>query len=208
MPMPKRLALAAALLSLALPLSARADLPAARWDHRPGASAWTKAALAALQGKGGALLRSQPADIATFCPAYPKAETEDRAAFWMGLFSALAKHESTWNPRAAGEGGKYRGLLQIAPATARAYGCDARQLYDGASNVSCAVTIAARQVARTGVVVGGPGGWGGLAADWGPMRNRAKLADIAAWTRAQDYCQLDQPKTLAPEPYSAQDRAG
>jgi hypothetical protein len=40
------------------------------------------------------------------------------------------------------------------------------------------------------------------------MRNRKKLADIAAWTRAQDYCQLDQPKTLAPEPYGAHDRAG
>lgn len=208
MTLPKRLALAVGLLALALPLSARADLPAARWDHRPEATVWTRAALAALQGKGGALLRSQPTDIATFCPAYPKAKADDRAAFWMGLFSALAKHESTWNPRAAGEGGRYRGLLQITPATARAYGCDAGALYDGAANVSCAVAIAARQVARTGVVVGGPGGWGGLAADWGPMRNGRKLADIAAWTRAQDYCQLDQTNTLAPQPYGAPDHAG
>jgi hypothetical protein len=203
-------ALAAAALALMLPVAAaaQADLPAARWDHRPEAAAWTQAALTALENRGGGLLRSEPADIATFCPAYPKSGAEDRAAFWVGLFSALAKHESTWNPRAAGEGGKYRGLLQIAPATARAYGCDAGQLYDGASNVSCAVTIAARQVARTGVLVGGPGGWGGLAADWGPMRNGRKLADIAAWTRAQDYCQLDQPKALAPESYGPADHAG
>lgn len=195
-------------LAMALVVPAGAEIPAARWDHRPEAREWTTATLAAIRGKGDRLVNSVPADIATFCPAYTKAEDADRRAFWVGLLSALAKHESTWNPRAAGEGGKYRGLLQIAPGTARAYGCDAGRLYDGAANLSCAVNIAAYQVARTGVVAGGPGGWGGLAADWGPMRNRKKLADIAAWTRDQDYCRLESPKGLAPQPYGAPDRAG
>ncbi|MFN3292225.1 MAG: transglycosylase SLT domain-containing protein [Gemmobacter sp.] len=187
---------------------ALAEVPVARWDHRPEAGAWTQATLVALKGTGKRLVQSVPADIATFCPAYTKANEADRRAFWVGLFSALAEHESTWNPRAKGEGGKYRGLLQIAPGTARAYGCDAGALYDGASNLACAVNIASEQVEATGVVAGGPGGWGGLAADWGPMRNRSKLAEIAAWTREQAYCQLDSPKTVAPKPYGPPEYAG
>jgi len=162
--------------------------PAARWDHRPDGTTWTMAMLEAIEDRGQALVSTVPRDIDTFCPAYAKADDDDRAAFWVGLFSALAKHESTWNPGARGEGGKYRGLLQITPATARAYGCDARNLYDAETNLSCAVNIAARQVERGQVVAGGPGQWAGVAADWGPMRSRKKLADIAAWTRAQEYC--------------------
>lgn len=165
------------------------DAPVARWDHRPEATQWTEATLSAISTKGTALTTTKLSDVSEFCPAYPTASQEDRRAFWMGLFSALAKHESTWNPRAAGAGGRYQGLLQISPQTARAYGCDASALYDGEANLSCAVNIAARQVERTGVVAGGPGNWGGVAADWGPMRVASKRADIAQWTRAQDYCQ-------------------
>lgn len=189
-----RIALAAT-LALGLPMACTMDAgagpderPAARWDHRPEGGQWTRATLAAISTKGQGLTATDPSDIHTFCPAYPSASEAERQAFWMGLFSALAKHESTWNPRAAGAGGKYRGLLQITPATARAYGCDATALYDGKSNLACAVNIASRQVERTGVVVGQPGNWGGIAADWGPMRNAKKRADIAAWTSAQSYC--------------------
>lgn len=185
--------LLALILPMACSMSADANStpsPAAGWDHRPEGVAWTKATLGAISTKGRALTESRPADIQTFCPAYTQNSEAERQAFWMGLFSALAKHESTWNPRAAGAGGRYRGLLQIAPATARAYGCDATALYDGKANLSCAVTIASRQVAKTGVVAGAPGEWGGLAADWGPMRNAKKRAEIAAWTRKQDYCSI------------------
>lgn len=164
------------------------DPPAARWDHRPQGDNWTEATLAAISTKGQALTATNLSDIDTFCPGYKTADLEDRQAFWMGLFSALAKHESTWNPRAAGAGGKYRGMLQISPNTARAYGCDAGALYEAEANLSCAVKIASRQVARTGKVAGGPGAWGGVAMDWGPMRNASKRADIAAWTRSQEYC--------------------
>lgn len=193
---PRTRPLIAALLALTLPMActmgagATSDVPAARWDHRPEGDQWTHATLSAISTKGRALIDTELADIETFCPAYPEAPEAGRKAFWIGLFSALAKHESTWNPQAAGAGGKYRGLLQIAPSTARAYGCDAAALYDGTANLSCAVNIASKQVGRTGVVAGGPGGWGGLAADWGPMRNAGKRAEIAAWTRAQDYCRI------------------
>lgn len=144
--------------------------------------------LEAIEDRGHGLISTVPRDIETFCPAYATADDTDRAAFWVGLFSALAKHESTWNPRAKGEGGKYRGLLQITPATARAYGCDATNLYDAETNLTCAVQIASRQVKAGQAVAQKSDRWLGVAADWGPMRNARKRADIAGWTRAQDYC--------------------
>ena len=165
-----------------------ADVPVTRWDHRPEARDWTEAALGAISTKGRDLVETEPADISYYCPGYAGGTEDDRAAFWVGLMSALAKYESGWRPEAAGAGGLYRGLMQIAPATARSYGCDAATLYEGTENLSCAVSIASRQVGRTGLVAGAPGQWGGLALDWGPMRSAAKRSEIAAWTRAQDYC--------------------
>lgn len=168
-----------------------ADLPVMRWDHRPEAAIWTRATLGAIEDHGRALVTTVPRDIAAFCPAYPGASDADRAAFWAGLLSALAKHESTWRPEAAGGGGKWIGLTQIAPRTARGYGCDAQSvgaLKDGAANLSCAVQIAAHQVGRDGYLVRDGANWRGMARDWMPFRNDAKRADMAAWTSQQSYC--------------------
>lgn len=167
-------------------------LPAMRWDHRPEAMGWTAATLAALRREGAVLETTVPSDIAAFCPAYASAPAADRRAFWAGFLSALAKHESTWNPRAKGGGGKWIGLMQIAPQTAAANGCEAssgKSLTDGAANLACAVKIAARQVGRDGAIVSdGAGDWRGAARDWAPLRSAEKRADVASWTRAQSYC--------------------
>lgn len=163
-------------------------LPAMGWDHHVEGEEWTEATLAALQAQGADLLRHVPGDISDWCPGYAEASQEERAAFWAGLLSALAKHESTWNPQAVGGGGKWFGLVQISPATARGYGCaagSAEALKDGEANLSCAVRIAARTVMRDGVVAAGGGG---LAADWGPFHSRAKRAEMANFTRSQNYC--------------------
>lgn len=176
------------------------ELPATRWDHRPEAEVWTRTALQALEGDGSALVATVPADIAEWCPAYEAGGETARAAFWVGLMSALAKHESTWNPAAVGGGGLWVGLLQIDPRTARGYRCEAdssAELKDGTGNLACAVRIMAHQVPRHGVIAGAPGNWGGVAADWGPMRSAAKRAEMAAWTRAQPYC---RPQAGAAEP--------
>jgi hypothetical protein len=162
-----------------------------RWDFRPEAPAWTAATLRALEGDGAALQTVVPEDIDVFCPGYESKSGPERRAFWAGLFSALAKHESTWNPAASGGGGRWIGLLQIAPSTARNYGCSAdstAELKDGSANLSCAVKIAAVQVARDGLVAGD--GDDGVGRDWAPFRSSEKRADIARWTRAQSYCQL------------------
>lgn len=164
------------------------DVPVMRWDHRPEATEWTRATMTAVGTHGASLLNLVPADIAQYCPAYPKASAHNRAAFWSGLLSALAKHESTWNPTAAGGGGRWIGLTQIAPQTAKGYGCGAQSsaaLKDGAANLSCAVRIMASTVSRDGVI---SRGGRGVAADWAPFHNSAKLKDMKNWTKEQAYC--------------------
>jgi hypothetical protein len=161
---------------------------AMRWDHRPEADSWTETTLAALDSHGGSLVSTMPADIDTWCPAYKTADVEGRKVFWTGLLSALAKHESTWNPAAVGGGGKWFGLVQIAPATARGYGCEARSgeaLKNGEANLACAVRIMNVTVPRDGVV---SQGMRGVAADWGPFHSASKRDDMINWMRAQPYC--------------------
>ena len=165
-------------------LEAASAPPVMRWDHRPEAAQWTQTTLSALETYGAALPALEPADIAEWCPGYPDAGAADRRSFWAGLLSALAKHESTWNPKAVGGGGLWIGLVQIDPRTARGYDCDARtaaELKDGAANLSCAVRIAASQVPKRGTVSRGM-------RDWGPFHDPRKRAEMSAWTSAQPYC--------------------
>ncbi len=163
-------------------------IPVARWDHKPQAEAWTGAVLGALEGPGAPLVDLVPADFETWCPGYATATEEERKAFWVGLLSALAKHESTWRPEVSGGGGRWHGLLQISPGTARGYGCRAQTaaaLKDGVANLQCAVRIMGRTVTRDRVIAAGGRG---VAADWGPFHFGAKRADMQAWTRVQPYC--------------------
>jgi hypothetical protein len=153
------------------------------WNHRPEADMWTRAALDALSSYGAAIPATVPSDIEDWCPGYETASMADRRAFWAGLLSTLAKHESTWQPELVGAG-RYYGLMQISPPTARYRGCAATSgaaLKDGAANLRCAVRIMSHTVPAKGSVVGGM--W-----DWGPFHVPAKRAEMAAWTRAQSYC--------------------
>jgi soluble lytic murein transglycosylase-like protein len=163
---------------------------AMRWDHQPGGSEWTLAALQAVAARDPVLAARVPSDIEAWCPGYAEADIADRRSFWVGLLSAVAKHESSWNAAAAGGGGRWIGLLQISPQTARAQGCTAQSaaaLKDGAANLTCAVQILAEDVARDGVVAG-PGNRG-VGRDWMPFRKADKRAEMAGWTRAQPFCQ-------------------
>ncbi len=168
--------------------SALPEVPA-RWDHRPEAVNWTAAAFVAVAEKDAVLAARVPADIAVWCPGYAEAPLNDRRAFWVGMMSALAKHESSWNPHAAGGGGRYVGLMQISPTTARANGCDATSagaLKDGSENLACAVEVFSRDVARDGVVAGK--GNQGVGRQWSPFRKAGKRAEMAEWTASQPYC--------------------
>lgn len=169
----------------ATPASAQEALPTLRWDHRPEGERWTEATLVALRSHGAALPATVPDGIEAWCPAYAEAPQEDREAFWAGLISALSKHESTYRPEAVGGGGKWFGLVQIAPATARGYGCAAGSgdaLKDGAANVACAVRIMATK-AR-----GGADGVRSIASDWGPFHSASKREEMRAWVSQQPFC--------------------
>jgi hypothetical protein len=168
-----------------------ANVPNTRWTHQPDHLLWDRAALAALKSHGKPLVDMVPNDIQTWCPHYPEASDADRRAFWLGFMSGLAKFESTYKPKAVGGGGKWYGLLQILPATARGYKCNVgtgEALKNGAANLSCAVRIMAVTVPRDGVVHAKDNRWRGVSADWGPMRSPSKRADIANWVKRQPYC--------------------
>nr|WP_245875879.1 transglycosylase SLT domain-containing protein [Puniceibacterium antarcticum] len=162
-----------------------------RWSDRERGRLWTLAAVSALRGHAKTLPRLVPRDIDAWCPAYRHADKAEREAFWIGLLSAMAKHESTYRPNAVG-GGRWYGLLQIFPGTARNYGCRARsgdELTSGPANLSCALRIMSKTVARDGVV---SNGMRGVAADWGPFRSEEKREDMMSWTRSQSYCQMPE----------------
>lgn len=159
------------------------------WDARPEAAVWTASTLAAVARYDGVLAGAVPGDIKAWCPGYANNGLAERRAFWAGLLSALAKPESSWNPRASGGGGRYIGLLQISPQTARANGCAATSagaLKDGSANLACGVKIMARQVAQDSVVAGN--GRRGLGRDWGPFNKASTRAEMAGWTARQSYC--------------------
>lgn len=169
--------------------------PTLRWSHRVEGPEWTAATMNALATHGGALPDIVPADIANWCPAYPQATEFERRAFWAGLISALAWHESTHRPQAVGGGGLWYGLTQILPGTARGYGCEARSggaLQDGAANLRCAVRIMSSTVARDGVV---SRGMRGVAADWGPFHSARKREDMRRWVSSQPYCTPSEGRT-------------
>lgn len=184
-------------VELPAPVLHLGEIPSTQWQHRSESAQWTLSALSALETHGKPLADSVPQDVDGWCPGYRSASPEARRAFWVGFLSALAKHESTWRPDAVGGGGKWYGLMQILPSTARLYGCRARSgdaLKDGASNLSCAIRIMARTVPRDGVIALNGGRWGGVAADWGPMRSSSKRTEMASWLRGQSYCAVTTSK--------------
>jgi hypothetical protein len=163
--------------------------PPMQWDHHPEGAEWTESTLVAVSTKDPVLSEKVPADIETWCPGYPKANVEERRAFWAGLLSAVAKYESTWNEKASGGGGRWIGLMQIDPRSAGYYGCEATSvgaLKDGEANLQCAVEIMSTQVAKDGLVAGG--GDRGIGRDWAPLRSNEKRSAMSAWTSAQPYC--------------------
>ena len=173
------------------PVARTRFLPRARWDFKSGGYLWTRAAMSAIATHADVLTSIVPRDIDIWCPGYAARSEEARRAFWVGMMSALSKHESTYNPRAVGGGNQWYGLLQIYPDTARRYGCYAQTgeaLKNPANNLSCAARIMAVTVERDQAVALHDGRWRGVAADWGPMTNRAKISEMAAWTSAQSYC--------------------
>ncbi|WP_041544544.1 MULTISPECIES: lytic transglycosylase domain-containing protein [Chelativorans] len=178
-----------------------ARVTVARWDGVAGADGYTRLALDAVRRNGSALVSNVPEDVSRYCPGYEKANADDRASFWVGLLSALAKWESNFKPAvtftepdiydASGNNVISRGLLQLSFESANAYGCGLRtadDLHDPGTNLTCGVKILSRLVTRSGVIASDGRPWRGAAAYWSPFRDQAKRADIQSWTSRQSYC--------------------
>ncbi len=169
-------------------MSSVSSRPVAAWDDMPDGPRWTEAVLSALEGPGLPLVTNVPTDVAEFCPAFAASGPAERSAFWVSFLSVLAGQESTWRQDVSGGNGRWHGLLQISPATARGYGCEATTadgLKSGPANLRCGVRIMATTVARDGVIAAGKGG---VAADWGPLQRGPQREKIADFTRRQSYC--------------------
>ncbi|WP_417257666.1 transglycosylase SLT domain-containing protein [Celeribacter sp.] len=178
-------------------------IPDLRWDHTPKGKTWTKATMGFITSHGQRLTKTVPRDINEWCPGYPDQDTRGRAAFWAGLLSTLSYHESTWREAAAGGGGKWFGLTQIAPPTARWRKCRARtaeELKNGVANLSCAVRIMNITVPRDQVV---SAGMKGVAADWGPFHSSSKREDMKRWLKRQDFCKVVMRRSPIPLPRPA-----
>ncbi|WP_460274813.1 transglycosylase SLT domain-containing protein [Celeribacter sp. ULVN23_4] len=175
-------------------------MPKLRWKNENEGPQWTRAAMKAVASHGQRLVKTVPQDINDWCPGYASQDQNGRAAFWAGLLSSLSYHESTWRETAVGGGGKWFGLVQISPATARLYKCRAgsgEALKDGPSNLSCAIRIMNKTVARDGVV---SAGMRGVAADWGPFHSSRKREDMQRWVMAQPFCRQVMKSSPIPLP--------
>jgi hypothetical protein len=170
--------------------------PPMQWDSHPEAEEWTDSTLVALSTKDEELSEQVPADIETWCPGYVEAPIEARRAFWAGLMSSVAKYESTWNPLASGGGGRWIGLMQISPRSAKNYGCEATSasaLKDGEANLECAVEIMSNR---------------SPAMDWWPATAAGAWARLGPAAQRRKACcngRLDQHATLLPRGISQAD---
>lgn len=162
-------------LAAALPLGKTPkEAPAPAGD---GTDAWTQAALEVLDQEGVTLLSTVPADVMQFCPGYATQTRENRAAFWAGLLSAMARQE----------GAEAAGLASHTAGKGQSGGC-AGELLAGGEPLQCAVRTVARHVVRDGSISGHKGGWRGAAREWLPLRSDGSRAKIAGFTRKQSYC--------------------
>lgn len=176
-------------------------LPRARWEQRRDGALWTRVVMSAVQTHGTPLLDVVPKDIADWCPAYPENGSEDRAAFWAGFISTLARYESTFDQRAVGGGDRWFGLMQIYPPTAAFRSCRVQTgagLQRGSDNLNCAVRIMAITVPRDQAISTKDTRWRGVAADWGPMRTDWMRRDMQRYTKRQVYCRrLEEVRPVA-----------
>jgi hypothetical protein len=133
------------------------------WDgETDDASLWTQWLSEDLETHGAVLIDLIPADATTFCKTWPRLTRRGREQVWITLISAIAKHESDFNPHGIFEEPPPTselsiGLMQLSLSDAKEYHCDfttEAQIEDPRSNLECAVRILAALVPTDGVVGG------------------------------------------------------
>jgi soluble lytic murein transglycosylase-like protein len=197
--------LCVALVAALAPLAAHAQSDYAAWARSNADGTWTAAAEAAV--KASALPGLRPKDITPFCPGYATRTPGERARFWVGLLSAIARRESRFDPATSyqesfndsqGKRVISRGLLQISfeSANQRAYSCQIARpedLHDPAVNLACGVKILGFWVKKDGVIAAyASGSIQGGGRYWSTLReNHGNLLELMAFTRKLSVCAVD-----------------
>jgi hypothetical protein len=133
----------------------------------------------------------EPADVATFCPAYKRQSREGRAVFWRTLFATIAGPESGYNTATpyweTGRQQQYSiGLLQLSLSNEGNYKCGFKSeadITDPDRNLSCGIRIMTKRIRMGGVIGGDKAHFDkGGAAYWSTLRytsdSRAELIKV------------------------------
>jgi len=185
------------------------------WESvNPEGVFWSAAVYGAIGGSREVTEQLLPGadDVESFCPKYFLLSDQQRMNFWGYLISAIAMHESGFNPLARASKGRAvadevtgqelfpEGLLQVSYQDSKRYqGCrfawekdknlhplDARKTtLNPLINLQCGVHILAKQVqSRKRIALKNNGYWPVL--EEGGSRER--LAEISAATQALPFC--------------------
>ncbi len=150
-------------------LGENGDRQRAVWDHKPGTEAWNNAMLRALKIHRPILETAK--DVEVFCPSYGKATSFQKNTCWIRLFSAMARYESNFRPKAIykeSNGANSVGLLMMAPEHCPKANTE-EKLLNAEANIECAVPRLARMIEKRGQHISGPNFTGG-AAYWSVLR--------------------------------------
>jgi hypothetical protein len=176
------------------------------WDRVPRGRHWTAFMVKVIDRYGEALLDTVPTDINEFCPTYSGLGRDARLAFWVGMVSAMAEKESSFDPSVEhaekfrnrkGELVVSRGLLQISLESIQPYQCGIttdEQIHDPELNLTCAVRMLNHLVPRDRIisrkVLGGfrKPKWLGASSYWAVLRTHDTLEFIKSRTRSLAVC--------------------
>lgn len=174
----------------------------AAWSSHADGEVWTELAETAVQET--TLTAMIPEDADKFCPRYDSLVQSDRIQFWVGLLSAMAEHESDFDPMiqytesliqdSNGHDVVSRGLLQLSLESARQtrYGCTIERdedLHEPAVNLDCSAQILNTWVSRDGSIAGTANSRLGGARYWSTLwHSRDSLGQIRRFTRQLRVC--------------------
>lgn len=150
--------------------------------------------------RGQALINSNPADVAEYCPNYSQLNRNQKINMWATLMTEMVRFESNYNPTTTyrepfndsrGRPVISSGLFQISLESSQGYGCPMRtqnDLFNPDRNIMCSVQIMSRLVQRDNRIGGGSSGNRGGARYWAVLRNSRPVQRRAIISATRNYC--------------------
>lgn len=183
-------------VAVATPTPTPAPMPQLSWEvNHPERAEWTKSAVEFVEREFDKLEKAS--DIDRFCKRYAKVTKAQKVHFWAELFSAMAKFESSWNPKSSSmDVGKpglrdtYSvGLLQMSVVDQDSYkmplGYKYEDLLEARPNLDLGIRIMARITSNRGSIVLPTNVYWAVLKEGGKYQ---KIAEIAAMTSKLPFC--------------------